>query len=233
MKIFKRLIPLACVGLVAASIAAANDIYITQVGDTLDLDIVQNGQNNVIGTTGQAVVLNGDAMTFSITQTGGSNSIAANIKGVSYTGTWVFTGSNNSVALLCSSASAANCDTVVLNITAVGDDQAYDIKIGESASADQATINFTVTDDNNIITTDVDGTSAVINVTINKNSSTAGNSTLDIDLAGNGDINGHTITFNALGRGHAVVLNQSGIYDNVINLSTNGDNHAININQSD
>jgi hypothetical protein len=28
----------------------ANDIYIDQVGDSLDLDIVQDGQNNKIGT---------------------------------------------------------------------------------------------------------------------------------------------------------------------------------------
>ena len=29
----------------------ANDIYIQQVGDTLDLDIVQDGQDNSIGTS--------------------------------------------------------------------------------------------------------------------------------------------------------------------------------------
>ena len=31
--------------------AIANDIYIEQVGDTLDLDITQDGANNVIGTS--------------------------------------------------------------------------------------------------------------------------------------------------------------------------------------
>ena len=35
----------------------SNDIYIEQVGDTLDLDIVQDGQNNKIGTGTQAAVL--------------------------------------------------------------------------------------------------------------------------------------------------------------------------------
>jgi hypothetical protein len=35
----------------------ANDIYIQQVGDTLDLDIVQDGQDNKIGTGTQDVVL--------------------------------------------------------------------------------------------------------------------------------------------------------------------------------
>ena len=51
----------------------ANDIYIDQVGDSLDLDIVQDGQNNVIGNSTTDVGLTGDDMTFSITQTGNSN----------------------------------------------------------------------------------------------------------------------------------------------------------------
>jgi hypothetical protein len=217
----------------------SNDIYISQVGDTLDLDIVQDGQNNVIGTSGQAVVLGAtsnvaDNMTFSITQTGNTNTIATQILGATYTGTWTFTGDNSDVILLCSSAATGNCDSVTLNIAAVGDNQDYTIKIGENASGDGATVNFTVTDDDNIISTDIDGTSAVVTVTINGASSLeTTDSTLDIDIAGNGDSIGHTIVFNATGRGHAVVLNQSGVYDNMINLTTNGDNQAINITQSD
>ncbi|MBT3544223.1 MAG: hypothetical protein HN488_02650, partial [Saprospiraceae bacterium] len=74
----------------------SNDIYIEQVGDTLDLDIVQDGQNNKIGTGTQAAVLgsagnDADNMTFSITQTGNLNTITAQILGATYTGTWTFT----------------------------------------------------------------------------------------------------------------------------------------------
>tara|TARA_B100000780_G_scaffold54930_1_gene34431 strand:+ start:13732 stop:14439 length:708 start_codon:yes stop_codon:yes gene_type:complete len=221
------------------SIVLANDIYIAQVGDTLDLDIVQDGQNNTIGTSSQDVVLGSqgnasDSMTFNITQTGNTNSITAQILGATYTGTWAFTGNNNAVALLCSSSSAANCGTVTLNITAVGNAQAYTINIGQSASAAGAIVNFTVTDSNNVIATDIEGTSAVVTVTIAGSSSSASaNSSLDIDVAGNGDIIGHTMTFAATGRGHVVVLNQSGINDNLIDLTTNGDGHAINIIQRD
>ena len=66
----------------------ANDIYIEQVGDTLDLDITQDGQDNVIGTSTTDVNLDGDTMTFAITQTGSYNTIAADIQGNTYTGTW-------------------------------------------------------------------------------------------------------------------------------------------------
>ena len=217
----------------------SNDLYISQVGDTLDLDIVQDGQNNKIGTGTQDVVLgssgnDADDMTFNITQTGNLNTITAQILGATYTGTWTFTGNNNEVDLLCSSSAAGNCDTVTLNIAATGDDQDYTINIGETADADSATINFTVTDDDNIITTDVDGTSAAITVIIDGSSSlSVTDSTLDIDVAGNGDANGHTINFNATGRGHIVKFDQSGVYDNVIDLTTSGDGHNINITQSD
>ena len=73
--------------------AMANDVYISQVGDSLDLDIVQDGTDNVIGTSGQNAVFGttGNAsanMTFSITQTGNQNTIAAQIYGSTYTGTW-------------------------------------------------------------------------------------------------------------------------------------------------
>ena len=217
----------------------SNDIYISQVGDTLDLDIEQDGQDNKIGTGTQDVVLgssgnDADDMTFNITQTGNLNTITAQILGATYTGTWTFTGNNNEVDLLCSSSAAGNCDTVTLNIAATGDDQDYTINIGEAADADSATINFTVTDDDNIITTDVDGTSAAITVVIDGSSSlSVTDSTLDIDVAGNGDANGHTINFNATGRGHIVKFDQSGVYDNVIDLTTSGDGHNIDITQSD
>ena len=225
--------------IIISSALFANDIYIQQVGDTLDLDIVQDGQDNKIGTGTQDVVLgstgnDGDNMTFSITQTGNLNTITAQILGATYTGTWTFTGDNNEVDLLCSSSAAGNCDNVTLNIAATGDDQDYTINIGETADADGAVINFTVTDDDNIITTDVNGTSAAITVVIDGSSSlSATDSTLDIDVAGNGDVNGHTINFNATGRGHIVKFDQSGVYDNVIDLTTNGDGHNINITQSD
>jgi hypothetical protein len=173
-------------------------------------------------------------MTFSITQTGNLNTITAQILGATYTGTWTFTGDSNEVDLLCSSSAAGNCDNVTLNIAATGDDQDYTINIGQTADSDGAVINFTVTDDDNIITTDVNGTSAAITVVIDGSSSlSATDSTLDIDVAGNGDVNGHTINFNATGRGHTVKFDQSGVYDNVIDLTTSGDGHDINITQSD
>ena len=135
----------------------ANDIYIVQIGDNLDLDITQDGQNNVVGDSTTGVTLNGDDMTFAITQTGDSNVIAAVIKGTDYTGTWSFTGSSNEVDLLCSSTAAGDCDTVTLNITTTGDSNDFTFRIGETSTSDSSTVAFTVTGDNNIINSTVNG----------------------------------------------------------------------------
>jgi len=220
--------------------AYANDIYIQQSGDNLDLDITQDGQNNVVGTSSTDVTLDGDDMTFAITQTGNTNTIAAVIKGDTYTGTWAFTGNTNTVDLLCSSAATGKCDTVTLNITTTGDDNDYTIKIGESADSDNAVVNFTVTGDNNILTPTINGKSAALTVTLNNASSLSTNSdagdegvAITTTQTGDGDVNGHGITLDVTGGGGKIDITQSGIYDNTVDLTIAGDDFDVDISQTD
>jgi len=218
----------------------ANEIYVNQVGDDLDLDITQDGQNNQFGDSSTDVTLAGDDMTFSITQRGDNNDIAAVIKGATYTGTWTFTGDTNTVDLLCSSTSTGECDTVTLNITTTGDDNTFDFDIGESATADSSTISFTVTGDNNIIDTEIDGESAALTVAMNNSNSLAttsansdeGNS-VDINIDGDGDSAGHTVNLNITGGGSTYNVTQSGIYDNTVVGTFSGDSQDVDITQSD
>ena len=65
------------IALLWGGLATANEIYITQIGDSLDLDISQDGQDNQIGTSVADADFGGDDMTFDITQTGSLNTIAA------------------------------------------------------------------------------------------------------------------------------------------------------------
>ena len=111
------LIALVLTSIFTVTPALANDIYIEQVGDTLDLAITQDGQNNVIGTSTTDGNLDGDSMTFAITQTGSTNSIIADIQGNTYTGAWVFTGDSNTVDLSCDSTSGTNCENITFDIT--------------------------------------------------------------------------------------------------------------------
>ena len=62
--------------ILAAKPAQANDIYMTQVGDSLDLDITQDGQDNSIrslDTTSGSAYIGGNNKTLNITQQGNNN----------------------------------------------------------------------------------------------------------------------------------------------------------------
>lgn len=224
-----------------ASPALANDIYIEQIGDSLDLDIIQDGQDNSIGNATTGVTLDGDSMTFSITQSGNFNEIAAIIKGNTYTGTWDFTGDYNIVDLTCDSTTGTNCETVTINIDAIGDSNEFNVYVGETADAQNLVANFTVTGDNSIISADVDGKNADITVTMDNSASLATSSAngdegnvLNITQDGNGDtVGGHTVTLDITGGGSTYDITQSGIYDNTVDATFDGDSQDVDITQSD
>src|SRR6056300_661304 len=247
---FKRLLYTVLFSL-TISPALANDIYIEQVGDTLDLDIVQDGQGNVIGTSTQAAVLDGSCMTFSITQTGNFNTIAAKIKGVNYTGTWDFTGDSNTVDMLCDSTGGTNCDDVTVDITVGGsslsDSNEFKVYVGETSDAENLVADFTVDGDGNVFDVDVDGKNSDITVTVDNTASLASapgtNGTLtgatgttgnviDIDVDGDGSA-GHSIKLDITGGGSNYAITQSGINDNTVDATFDGDGQSVNITQSD
>ena len=60
----------------SAQACYANEIYVNQVGDNVDIDIVQDGQNNSIrslNTTSGDASINGSNKTFTVTQQGNNN----------------------------------------------------------------------------------------------------------------------------------------------------------------
>lgn len=223
-----------------SNVAFANEIYIEQVGDTLDLDITQDGTDNEFGDGTADAILTGDDMTFAITQTGNTNKIDATIKGNDYTGTWVFTGSNNEVDLTCAKAGGTNCEDVTVNITTTGDDNTFDIFIGENADAEDLTASFTVTGDNNIFINNIDGESVNLVVTMDNSASnvaTSANSDegnkITIDVDGNGNANGHEILLDITGGGGTIDITQSGVGDNKVDLDMTGESFDVDISQTD
>ena len=215
-----------------SSIASANDIYITQSGDTLDLDITQDGQNNVIGTSTTDVELTGDSMTLTITQTGNSNVAAIDINGNTYTGTLSFTGNSNDILLNCDGTGGTDCETVTMDVAVTGDSADIDITIGSSADAQTFSGDIDITGDSETVTLTVDGTSSVVDIDVSNSLGSSGN-TWTVDIDGDGDSQGHTYIHSHTGDGATINTTQSGINDNVINLTTSGDSHEIDITQSD
>lgn len=216
----------------------ANEIYINQIGDDLDLDITQTGDNNKVGLATQDVVLQGADMTFSITQTGDTNTIDAIIKGNNYTGTWLFTGDRNTVDLLCSSSTSGDCDTVQLDIDTTGSDNDYTFKIGETASANSSILDFTVTGDGNVIDVTLDGESAEITVVLDDGTSgltnTAGN-TNNLTITSSGDgTSGNVVDLDITGSGGTYNVTQTGtLIDQKVTATFDGDDANVDITQSD
>ena len=94
----------------------ANDIYITQSGAGLDLELTQDGQNNVFGTSAARVVLTGTGAVWTMSQVGDNNVISATIKGSTYTGTWAITGTANDILFTCDATGNSKCETVDVDI---------------------------------------------------------------------------------------------------------------------
>lgn len=229
--------------LFVTSTALANDIYITQVGDNLDLDLVQDGTDNEIGDSTTDFTIKGDDMTFSITQTGNTNTIDAVINGADYTGTWDFFGDSNAVTLNCDSlgtAGSGNCENVKLDIDGDGDDNTYTFNIGETADAGGSIIIFDMDGDNNITNVTVDGVDSRITVNSDNSASLATTSAnsdegnaITINSSGGASLDGHTITLSITGGGSTYDITQSGVDGSTIDATFNGDSQDVDITQSD
>ena len=227
----KQFINLILLSLLFTGTLWANDIYVTQSGNTLDLDITQDVQNKTVGnsTTSSSVV--GATSTIDIDQVGNSNVLTFDVNGATYTGTFNVTGDSNNIDFNCdSTGNNSSCATVTSSITWVGSSNDLDIDIGETADAANGTVTITGASgsDSNVIAATVDGTSAILTLTVNGDTN---NWLIDID--GNGDINGHTLIHNHTGGIADVDIVQSGVYDNIINLTTSGNNADIDISQTD
>ena len=213
------------------STANANDIYITQSGASLDLDILQDGENNTIGNSTTVSSVIGATTNFNIKQIGNANVITFDINGANYTGTWDITGNSNNIDFNCDSGgSNSSCATATASVVWVGSSNDIDIDIGETASASTATVNITGASgsDSNTVLGTVDGNSAILTLSINGDT----NNFL-VDINGNGDSIGHTYIHTHTGGIADVDITQSGIYDNMVTLTTSGDNHDIDITQTD
>ena len=209
----------------------ANDIYVTQSGATLDLDITQDGQNNTVGnsTTSSSVI--GATTTIDIDQVGNSNVLKFDVNGATFTGTFSTTGNSNDIDFNCDSAgNNSSCATATASIIWACNSNDLDIDIGETADAANATVSITGSSgsDSNVVAATIDGTSAILTLTVNGDTN---NYLIDID--GDGDVNGHTLIHTHTGSIADVDITQSGVYDNMITLTTSGDNHDIDISQTD
>ena len=213
------------------TLSYANDIYVTQSGNALDLDITQDGENNTVGNSTTASASTGATTILNIDQIGNSNVITYQINGATYTGVINLVGSSNNVDLNCDSTGGnSSCGTANAVINFTGSSNDIDLDIGLTSSANTADVDLVGQSgsDSNVIAATVDGNSAILTITVNGDTN---NYLIDID--GNGDANGHTLIHSHTGGIADVDITQSGVNDNMITLTTSGDNADIDISQTD
>ena len=213
------------------SLSYANDIYVTQSGASLDLDITQDGENNTVGNSTTASASSGATTILNIDQIGNSNVIKYQINGATYTGVINLVGNSNDVDLNCDSGgSNSSCGSANAVINFTGNSNDIDLDIGETSAATSADVDIVGQSgsDSNVVAATIDGTSAVLTITVNGDTN---NYLIDID--GNGDVNGHTLIHSHTGGIADVDITQSGTNDNMITLTTSGDNADIDISQTD
>ena len=217
--------------LLMTSWSYANDIYVTQSGASLDLDITQDGENNTVGNSTTASTSTGATTILNIDQIGDSNIITYQINGATYTGVINLVGNSNNVDLNCDSTGGnSSCGSANAVINFTGNSNDIDLDIGQTSSATSADVDIVgqTGSDSNVVAATVDGNSAILTITVNGDTN---NYLIDID--GNGDANGHTLIHSHTGGIADVDIVQSGVNDNMITLTTSGDNADIDISQTD
>ena len=211
---------------------AANKIYVTQAGASLVFDVLQDGDGNKVGNSTTASTASGSATNFNIDQVGNSNLITFDIEGDNFTGVFSLTGNSSDIDFNCDSAGATSgCDDINAVITFTGNSQNIDVDVGlaSSKSGDTADIDIIGASgtDSTVVAATIDGTSAILRLTINGDSN---NYLINID--DNGDVAGHTLIMTQTGITADVDVVQSGTADNSATVVTTGDSQNIDINQT-
>ena len=165
--------------------AANNDIYITQSGTGLTMNIDQIGDSNVVGTDETRATFSGTSMTVDIDQVGDSNTMEATVsQGNSTSITATTTGESNTTTLdFGETGDVANTD---FDYTATGDSNVLVVTQGADATATAGDQDISVTGTSNNINIACEVVGCVNNWTVDGDSND-----IDTTQTGNAD---HEIT---------------------------------------
>ena len=181
---FASAFAVVCLGMssmVVAQSASDNEILIEQVGDTLNLTIIQDGYGNKISgdsADGTDLIITGATLDIDIDQIGNLNKFFGDITADSFGFDLTFTGDSNTFDNLIVDGASADSGDILVDVT--GDSNTFDFDLASVTSAerldmdlsllgssnafnidievDDATWNFDITgDSNNFLTSQTDG----------------------------------------------------------------------------
>lgn len=209
------------VSVISNAYAAGNQVYIDQIGNNSNLNVVQTGDGNNAGSATANTISHGDSQTINIQQIGVNNNTNFNIVGTGTSASSTVTGNLNTTVITCGSDSGT-CDNATLHANATGDNNNMSITsvinststIDITGGGNHATINNT--------STNMLGASAAITVQGDSN-------TVGVTQDGVAGTNGHSATVSVIGTQNNVSVMQGGMSDSTVSVSTNGIGNNISV----
>ena len=170
------------IALLGFLVKADNEIYINQVGATLNLDVEQLGSSNIIGgldaVTGTTTAFNltGANMTLDINQLGDTNKFLGDIVLDSLTGFFEFDGSGNNFEIQVDPTNTYGADGGNYYVDVTGSSNDFELNIATNAlseyldldwiiNGDSNQLDFTIDIDSATSYVDIDGDSNIVNYT--------------------------------------------------------------------
>ena len=228
----RLLIILACGCFPLSVYSADNEIYIDQVGATLNLAAEQLGNSNIIGgldaVTGNMTPLDLDglSMTLDINQIGSSNQFLGDINGDNITWFSEFDGDSNVFKIQVDPTNTFGADAGNYNIDVTGTSNTFDLNVGTSALSDNLDLDWVINGDSNDLDFDINYENAINYVDIDGDSNT-------VDFDGSGkdgayfflDQTGNSRTFN--------IQQKSTLVSDWLKIITNGNGGTVCVIQDD
>jgi len=140
-----------------AQSATDNEILIEQVGDTLNLTIIQQGYGNKISgdsTQSSDMVITGSNLNIDIDQIGNNNNFFGAMTTSNSTMDWLFTGDSNKWDILMGSMGSADSADILVDFT--GDSNDVDFDLGSVTSAERLDMDFTLLGSSNVFNIDIE-----------------------------------------------------------------------------
>ena len=157
-----------CLGMSSLAVAQSatdNEILIEQVGNTLDLTIIQDGYGNKISgdsADGTDLVITGAGLTIDLDQVGNSNKFFGDITSDNSTFNWTFTGDSNIWNNLIGDSGSTDDADILVDVT--GDSNTMDFDLGSVVSAERLDMDWTVLGSSNVFDVDIEVDDATWNV---------------------------------------------------------------------
>lgn len=210
----------------AGAVATTNKVYIDQAGQNVDVNIVQTGTANIIGTSADPIYLRGDNQTVIAIQTGNGNSLLMGV--VSDTGSGGIAdvtirqiGDNNMADIRCGTLqNETGCNKLDMNAKFTGNNNTLNFH-GSGANI-RNSMDFS--GNNNTLDMDILSPNATQTLLF-----TGNYNNVDVTQTGTGGTFGHTLYAQFTGSSNVLTTQQYGVSETIININSVGSNGTFNI----